>query len=301
MQLKSIITVLLLGAFATNANAQQIFKFSQYTQHNFIMNPAASGADDKSSVGVSYRKMWAGIDGGPQTTILYGDKYFAKKKAGVSIVILDDKTGPTSRTGGQVGVSYSVDMDNGRRLMFGLGGQIMQYKINKAELLSSSYMDPNDQALLNAPGSVTKADASAGIYFKTPVYNVGVSVQQLIQSKLGFLKGTKSNPQGRLYRQFNFMADYTIHTDDEDVLLPNVVVMYQPNSPVDIQTGIRLEHSKIFWVGADYHFKQSYCLYAGVRIKQCLAIGYAFDQYQTPLSIFENGSSGNEISLRYSF
>jgi type IX secretion system PorP/SprF family membrane protein len=299
MQLKSIIAVLLLGTFATNVNAQQIFELSQYTQHNFIVNPAASGANDQSSVGAVYRKMWAGIDGGPQTTILFGDTYFAKKKTGVSLALLNDVTGPTSRTGGQIGLSYSIDMKNGRRLMFGLGGQIMQYKINKAELTNSAYFDPSDP-LMSAPGSETKADASAGVYYKTPVYNVGLSVQQIVQSKLDFIKGN-TNPQGRLYRQFNLMADYTIHTDDEDVLLPNFLIMYQPNSPIDVQGGIRLEHKKIFWLGASYHYHQSYCLFAGVNIKKCLAIGYAYDQYQTPLNIFENGSSGNEISLRYFF
>ena len=64
MQLKKIFSVLALVICFTNTNAQQIFKISQFTQHNFLYNPAASGANDYASVGATYRKMWSGIDGG---------------------------------------------------------------------------------------------------------------------------------------------------------------------------------------------------------------------------------------------
>src|ERR1700739_3763704 len=110
MRIKSIILVLFGAACFYTAGAQQIFTLSQYMQHNFIFNPAAAGAADHPSVGAIYRSMWSGIDGGPQTTILYGDKYFDKKKTGISIFVYDDKTGPTSRTGGQVNLSYSVEL-----------------------------------------------------------------------------------------------------------------------------------------------------------------------------------------------
>ena len=79
MKLRMIISLLAVAA-ASHTKAQQIFTFSQFMQHNFLFNPAAAGANDQSSIGGSYRKMWAGIDGGPQTTFLYGDKFFAKKR-----------------------------------------------------------------------------------------------------------------------------------------------------------------------------------------------------------------------------
>lgn len=299
MQIKSIVAVLLLSVCFNNTNAQQIFRISQYNQHNFLYNPAAAGASDAPSVGASYRKMWTGIDGGPQTTILYGDKYFAKKKVGVAVVLYDDKTGPTSRTGGQANLSYSINLENGRRLMFGLGGQVLQYKINKAELANSQYVDETDE-LFSAPGTVTKGDASAGIYLKTPTFNFGFSVQQIVQSKLDFIKGTTTT-QGKNYRHYNFTADYYARTDEDNVLVPNVLVRYLPNSPVDIEGGVRIEHKELLWVGFNYHYKQSFAAFAGVKINQKLAIGYAYDEYKTPLSIFDDGGDAHEISLRYFF
>ena len=126
MKLKTIISLFACSCFFGKSEAQQIFSITQYMEHNFLYNPAAAGAGDHPSIGASYKKMWSGIDGGPQTTILFGDKYFSKKKIGVGIVLYDDKTGPTSREGGEINLSYSIPLKGEKRLMFGLGGQFLQ-------------------------------------------------------------------------------------------------------------------------------------------------------------------------------
>ncbi|MES2431423.1 MAG: type IX secretion system membrane protein PorP/SprF [Bacteroidota bacterium] len=299
MQMRIMIAVLFLSACVIKVDAQQIFRISQYNQHNFLYNPAAAGANDDPSIGATYRKMWSGIDGGPQTTLLYGDKYFASKKVGLGVVLYDDKTGPTSRTGGQVNLSYSINMDNGRRLMFGLGGQILQNKLDKEAFSNSEYFDETDP-IMSAEGTVTKGDASAGVYYKTSTLSVGASVQQIIQSKLDYIKAT-TNVQGRNYRHYNFTADYRWATDEDNVLIPNILVRYLPNAPIEIEGGVRLEHKDLLWVGFNYHYKQSYAAFAGVKIDHKLAIGYAYDVYNTPLSVFYNGGNAHEISLRYFF
>lgn len=296
MKLKSTISFSLLLILCNASKAQQVFTISQFTQHNFIFNPAAAGANDEASVGATYRKMWAGIEGGPQTTILYGDKYFAKKKVGLAVVLYDDKTGPTSRTGGQVNLSYSIEMQQGRRLMFGLAGTLMQYKLDKQVL--AAYI-PNDP-LLAAAENTMKGDAAAGIYYKSPTLNLGVSVQQLVQSKFNYIK-TNNNPQGKLYRHLYFMGSYNWKVDEDNVVIPNGFVQYQPNAPVYYSAGVRLEHRDMFWVGGNYHYQQGYSAFAGVKIDHKISIGYAYDQYNTPLSMFDDGSGAHEISLRYYF
>lgn len=296
MKLRSIISFSLLLWMGNAANAQQIFTISQFTQHNFLFNPAAAGASDNASVGATYRKMWSGIDGGPQTTILYGDTYFQKKKVGVAVVMYDDKTGPTSRTGGQVNLSYSIEMQQGKRLMFGLSGSLMQYKLDK-EVLAAWI--PNDPLMAAAENTI-KGDAGAGIYYKSPTLNLGASVQQLVQSKFNYIK-TNNNPDGKLYRHFYFMGSYNWKVDDDNVVIPNAMVQYQPNAPVYYSAGLRLEHKDMFWVGGNYHHQQSYSLFAGLKFNHALSIGYAYDQYNAPISLFDDGSGAHEISLRYFF
>jgi type IX secretion system PorP/SprF family membrane protein len=287
---------LLLLLLSNMVKAQQIFTLSQFTQHNFIINPAAAGASDQSSVGGTYRKMWASMPGGPQTTILFGDTYFEKKKVGLAVVLYDDKTGPTSRSGGQVNLSYSVQVDKDKKIMFGLGGQLIQYRINKSEF--TQYI-PNDP-LLASSGTTVKADAAAGVYYKSPTLNLGFSVQQLIQSKFSFIKSS-TNPEGKLYRHLYAMGSYNFRTDEDNVLVPNFLCQFVPGLPADISAGVRIEHKDLLWVGFNYHHNQSYSAFAGVKIDHKFSIGYAFDQYSTPLSYFDDGSSAHEISLRYYF
>jgi type IX secretion system PorP/SprF family membrane protein len=305
MRIKSILAVLFFTVVClSNTQAQQQFEISQYMQHNFIYNPAAAGASDAPSVGAIYRKMWSGIDGGPQTTILYGDKYFDKKNTGVAVFLYNDQTGPTSQTGGQVDLSYSVDLGSkDKRLMFGLGGVFFQYQIDKAYLLN----DPTaagDNTLQGASDSKITADAAAGIYLKTPTINIGASVEQIIKSQLDLLKENatvNTDLEAKLYRHYYVMADYNWKVDEDNTLVPNVLLKYLYNSPVDLQMGVKLEHQDFLWVGFGYHYQQSYSFFAGVKIKHQFEIGYDYDQFVTPLSVFNNGGASNEFGLRYYF
>lgn len=286
--------VLLLLSYGLKA--QQIFTISQFNQHNFIYNPAAAGANDRASVGITHRSMWASMPGGPQTSIIFGDKYYEKNKVGVAMMLYDDKTGPTSRSGGELSASYSLVLNKDRRLMFGLGAQVLQYKINKEALAE---FIPNDP-LLASSGTTIKGDASAGVYYKSSTFNFGVSVKQLVQSKFNFIK-TNSNPEGKLYRHYYLIGSYNLKTDDDNLLIPNIIVQYLPNAPVDYSAGLRLEHKELFWVGFSHHFNQGFSAQTGLTIQKQISIGYAYDRYKTPLNLFDDGSGAHEISLRYFF
>ncbi|UAY51210.1 PorP/SprF family type IX secretion system membrane protein [Ferruginibacter albus] len=304
MKIKSIIAVLLVTAGClSNATAQQIFRISQYQQHNFLYNPAASGADDNASVGALYRKQWAGIEGGPETFVVYGDTYFEKKKVGVSAFVYNDKTGPTSRTGGQIGLSYSVYLNGKKdqRLMLGLGGSFFQYKIDKNYLTDGDPIAQNDPSIMNAADSKITGDAAVGVYYRSSTLNIGISADQLIQSGLSLYKNTNATQDAQLYRHYFAIASYNWQTDPDNVLIPNAMLKYLPNSPIDFEGGVKLLHKDFLWLGINYHYQQSYSIYAGVKIAKKLEIGYAYDQFSTPLSVFSDGGDANEISLRYYF
>ena len=283
-------------------NAQQIFKISNYLQHNFLYNPATSGAADRTSVGMIYRTMWSGMPGGPKTEILYGDKYYAAQKVGVSGVIYNDVTGPTSRAGVNLNLSYSVDFENGRRLMFGLGGQVLQFMVDKSQITQALSSGTGTDPLLNSTGTKIKGDADAGIYYKSNTLNIGVSALQLIQTKLDLIKGTSgADNQGKLYRHYYLMADYNWQVDDEDVLTPNLLYNYLPNAPADLECGVKLEHQKLIWVGLSYHYKQDVSGYIGLNVTKNLSIGYAFDRYNQPLDVFAGGNNASELFMKYYF
>lgn len=180
--------------------------------------------------------------------------------------------------------------------MIGIGGQLIQFKIDKSKIADALQNDP----LLSSSGTALKGDANAGIYYRSKTLNLGVSAKQLIQPKLNLVK-TSANPEGRLYRQYTGTMSYDIKTDEVNIIQPHVEVRYQPEAPVDIEGGLMLYHKDIFHIGGSYHYKQSYALFAGLKIAHRFSINYAFDAYNTPVSTFESGYYAHEIMLRYFF
>lgn len=296
MRIKILIAVT-AGLISTTATqAQQIFKITQFLQHNFFYNPAASGVDEKSSFGAMYRSMWAGIDGGPKTTVLFFDKKLEKHKVGFSTVFYSNKTGPTSRTGGNLNLAYIVKLKDDRALHFGLGAHLLQFSVDKNKIASAIANDP----LLASASNTFKGDANAGVYFTSSKFNIGVSAMQLVQPKLNMIKGTSGEDnQGKLYRHYYVVSNYNIQVDEDNVLTPNVLVKYQPNAPVDIEAGARLLYQNFLWVGANYHYKQEFSIYAGLKIDEKMSIGYAYDRYNAPVDIFNGGNGGHEFALRF--
>ena len=296
MRIKLLLSVLFFCLFAMGAKAQQIFEISQYMQHSFLYNPAAAGAADEPSIGAIYRSQWSGIDGGPKTVLLFGDKYFEKDKVGVGVTLYNDVTGPTSRAGGQIALSYSIDFQNGKRLMFGLAGRALQFSVDKSKLELYQAQDP----ILTSSSNKFVGDADAGIYYKSPTLNVGFCGDQLIQSKLNLIDGSKT--PGQLYSHYYLNADYHIKVDEDNVLIPNVLFQYLPNAPMEFLGGMRLEYADLLWIGFSYHSQQSFTAFAGFKVDHTLAIGYAYELYNTPISLFDGGGgASNELMLKYYF
>jgi len=59
-----------------------------------------------------------------------------------------------------------------------------------------------------------------------------------------------------------------------------------------------VEHQKVFWWGVSFRAKQSFIISSGVNIQQRLNLGYSFDIYRTPLSLFDAGGNAHELMLR---
>jgi hypothetical protein len=89
--------------------------------------------------------------------------------------------------------------------------------------------------------------------------------------------------------------------DQTTRIIPNLLFIYLPNAPLEVQGGARVEHNNIFWYGLTWRAEQAWLISAGVRIKQRFNIGYSFDIYYSPLSVYDDGSNGHEIMLRYDF
>jgi type IX secretion system PorP/SprF family membrane protein len=104
-----------------------------------------------------------------------------------------------------------------------------------------------------------------------------------------------------LYRHYYLHGSYKFKPDQSAVVIPNFLMVYLPNAPTELQIGARVEHNEVFWWGVAYRINQSFILSAGATINKKFRVGYAFDIYQTPVSVFDNGGNAHELLLSYNF
>ena len=76
---------------------------------------------------------------------------------------------------------------------------------------------------------------------------------------------------------------------------------YLPNAPTEFQGGVRVEHNDLIQWGAAFRANQGWLVNAGIKIQRKTTIGYSFEIYKTPLSIYTSGSNAHELLLRYDF
>ena len=294
--MKKNFLIILLLCVMTIGKAQQLQTSSLYDLQGVLNNPAMAGITMKGMVGIGYRNQWTGTSGNPQTATLFGSFALPQHKIGLGGYIYNDKTGPTSRTGIQLAFAKHIPMKNDATLSLGIEARGLQYSIDAEKLQQTLGSDP----VLGNGDNKFKFDAGFGIAYEGKKLQIGASVSQLIQSKLGFYSGNLSTTEeGRLYRHFYLHGGYKIKMDGATTITPNFLLTYLTNAPEELQIGARVDHNEIFWWGLGYRINQSFLLSAGVHINKKFTIGYAFDIYNTPYSIYEKGSNSHEILLRY--
>lgn len=271
---------------------------SLYDLQGNLHNPAVVGVTKQTTMGASYRSMWSGIAGSPVTALVYGSTFLEKANIGVGAYLYSDVTGPTSRRGIQTSYAYHIPTNNGGTFSVGLEARFQQFAIDKAMLIDALGNDP----VMGGAANRFKGDAGLGLAYTTKKWQLGMSVSQLIQSALNFYSGSLSRTEeARLYRHFYLHGSYQWKVDANTTVTPNFLVIYLPNAPTELQAGARVEHREVFWWGLSLRARQSWMLSAGVKVQKKLMLGYSFDIYSSPLSVFDKGPNAHEVVLRYQF
>ena len=289
--------MIFLAAGSLKASAQQLQTSSLYDMQGVLHNPSMAGATQKGMIGGSYRTQWAGLSGRPQTGTIFGSFDLPSQKIGLGGYLYTDQTGPTKRTGIQLAFAKYIPLQNDAKLSFGIEARGTQFSIDRQKLEQT--LGANDPVLASGDSKM-KFDAGFGVSYISKKFQVGASVSQLVQSKLGFYNGTATlTEEGKLYRHYYLHGAYNWRTDEENVIRPYFMMIYMPNAPTEFVGGFRVEHKELFSVGLGYRANQSFILTAGVNPTKQFTVGYAFDLYSTPFSVFEKGGNAHELLLRY--
>ena len=152
--LRRILPAIVLSFIFGAAFAQQVPMYSQYIMNGFLVNPSFAGRDGYTTVNLTVREQWVGMEGAPSTyaasfqTRILKNSYISKStsvrkklvkptkggRVGLGGYVFNDNNGIMRRTGIQAAYAYHIPMGTYSRefrmtLSFGLALTAYQFAI----------------------------------------------------------------------------------------------------------------------------------------------------------------------------
>jgi type IX secretion system PorP/SprF family membrane protein len=288
------IIVVCAGAVQAQYDAQ----FSQYFNAMGYYNPAVAGLSGKLDVTALYRLQWVGFGkSSPKTLFATANMpfRFMSKEHGVGVVMVKDDYS-SIRSSIFTGLQYAFLKKIGKgTLRIGLQGGLVNMTIKGEDIIlptdSMGNPGPPDEAIPTSTVDAKSIDFSAGIYFSTDKFYIGLASTHLLEPQID-----EDNLKTFIEREYNFTAGYNIMTNNPLVeLQPSVFVktnlnMYQ----VDITA--RAVYAKKFSGGFSWRMNDAVVLLLGASIGKIQA-GYAYD---FPTTAIRKGTTGShELFLKY--
>jgi len=292
-------------------DAQQIPVYSQYTFSPFVLNPAAAGAEGFTTITLTNRNQWVGIEGAPRTysasvqarimKLSHQRKsvsvrrrpqpLFRSGRVGIGLNVSNFHVGLINQSEAQFTFAYHIISYNGSQISMGTSLGFLEYKINTNNLkLTDMDDDPiyNNRILLFIP------DANIGIYYSDHNKYLGLSILHLLQASVRF--GVHEDENFNIFRQYYLIGGYKYNLNTQNVLESSFYLKSSEQLNPQLETSLRCIHDSRFWIGLGYRSGLTFIGSTGVCISK-FYFGYAFDYSPKGLLNYSYGS--HEVILAY--
>lgn len=289
--------LLCIFASLTTVNAQQNAMYTQYMFNTLAINPAYAGSRNVISATALHRNQWTGMEGAPKTTTFTIDAPFHNKKVGLGVQIISDKLGISNTTGAVLSYAYRIRTTEGS-LSFGIQGSGVQHRADftGVNLGSSSPYDPAFSENINK----FMLNFGTGIYYNSDRFYVGLSAQDLLNSKITEYEAPEDSADGSFTSMHLFFAaGYVFKLDEGFKLKPSFLIKGVKGAPIEADLNAMLWIKDVLAVGAQYRTSADIAGLIEVQASPQIRIGYSYDHSITRLRNFNSGS--HEIMLRYEF
>ena len=278
-----LLTASVPGWITPVALAQQDPQFSLYMYNPLYYNPAAAGSEGVSRLQLTHRTQYLGYqptvasDGGAQSTqLLSFNMPLAKLKGGIGIYALNDKLGANINQAVQVSYAYRMALKNGT-LALGVQAGLYNRGINYGELFRPG--EPGDPGIPTGLVSQAKPDFSAGVYYNTTDYWLGVSVTHLNAAKYSFITDRSTEP---LDRTVNLTAGYRLGLGYAIDVQPSVLLQYTTAGGIgssSLTANLIGTYDNRIWAGAGYRLGDAVMITGGINLMRnnALRVGYSLD------------------------
>jgi len=290
--------------------AQQAVQFSQYVFNGLILNPAYAGYKEQTNAHLIYRSQWIGLQGAPTTVSFTLDGVSHSANHGFGLEIVDDKLGAQSNLQADLSYAYRLNINEVSRLSFGVSAGITQYKLDGSGL--NTY-DPTEN-LASLVKNNTRPDLSAGLFYATDRYFIGLSATGLLSNSF------TQNPNFYVIqptRYFYLTWGALFNFNDDLSMKPSLLLKEDFKGPLNADFNLFFLFHEKLWVGGSYRAGYNILntnpqLQAGLSLQDAgsfmveyyvnptLRIGYSYDYSFNSLQTVSGGSHELSIGLQLS-
>jgi type IX secretion system PorP/SprF family membrane protein len=316
--LRSILSATVLSFIFGAAFAQQVPMYSQYMMNGFLVNPSFAGRDGYTTVNLTVREQWVGMEGAPSTyaasfqTRILKNSYISKStavkkkivkptrggKVGVGGYLFNDNNGIMRRTGLQAAYAYHIPLGNTdgvpNDLSFGLALTAYQFAINTNGLI----YDVNDPLLNTYDRSVFIPDFNFGTSYTTSKYYVGFAMTNLLRGSLLFADSStvKRYEQGNFYLTGAVKIPLASNWTLEPSAFLKASDMFFKSFQMDLTA--RFYYKEDYWAGVSYRTNDAIIFLLGLKYDR-FYFGYAFDYTLTDIRTQSFGTHELSVAVKF--
>jgi type IX secretion system PorP/SprF family membrane protein len=294
IEMKKILSILLIMIGALSMSAQQEIMISQYMFNGLVINPAYAGSHPYFSASALHRSQWLKFDGAPTTQTFAIDGPIANRRLGAGLTFSNDQIGVTKQQ--EVSLNLSAKVTTGRgKLAFGLrlGGAF--YSATLSDLVVFDQNDPNYVANIS---SKFIPKVGAGIYYYERNWFAGLSMPVLYAADDVILPEVTLND--KFFKTHTYLnAGYVFEPSSILAIKPSILVKYQGEAPTEVDLNCNVLFFQKFWLGAGYRTGDAIIFMAEWNVTDMLRLGYAYDWTTTAIGDYSNGS--HEVMLGFDF
>src|SRR5690606_41367065 len=236
------ITFILFVSFASTA--QQMPQFTQYMYNTIAINPAYAGNRDAISVIGLHRSQWSGLAGAPQTQTLSIHSPLRNEKVGLGLSVINDKAGYENYTYVYGDFSYTINVNEGTTLFFGLKAGMSYYNLDE-ELLQDV---PDDPFFSGNTFNRWTPNFGAGVFLSAQDWYVGLSAPKVINNDNNDQSEYVALEQVHYY----LTGGYVFDLSDNLKLRPTALAKVTNGAPLSVDFSGTLIFDEKFYLGANY-------------------------------------------------
>ena len=286
------ISVLFLSSIGTLG--QHAGHIGQYMTNGLPLNPAFSGTREATSIALSYRNQWGGLEGAPVTQILTAHSPLKNDEFAVGFMAYNDRIGVSSKMGSQISLAYRMKMPQGK-LSMALSGGIQQANNRWGEVVTT---DAEDVVFSSGSERFTLPDFGAGIYFYNDKYYVSVSVPSILSPQYS---------GGAEYSGVSTLIDLDIYLNggckidltEEWQLRPSAMIRHSQGSPSQLDLNGIANYKNILETGVSWRSGDAVMCMLKVWTNPQFNVAYSYEYTISDLSTYSNGT--HEVTLQYDF